>query len=100
MTVQIWLPATGHTVFTYREHTHEVLSVVWSPNGKFIASGGADQTVQIWNAETGSTLLTYPMQYTTVVTLAWSLDSTHIASAGLDQVNALVGQVVQVWQAA
>jgi len=66
--------------------------VAWSPNGKYIASGGADQTVQVWSAQTGSTLLTYPMQDTTVVTLAWSLDGTHIASAGLSQ-------LVQVWQA-
>jgi WD40 repeat protein/transcriptional regulator with XRE-family HTH domain len=34
-------------------HTGWVQSVVFSPNGKIIASGGNDQTVRLWNAETG-----------------------------------------------
>jgi WD40 repeat protein len=34
-------------------HYGEALSVTWSPDGKRIASGGADHRVQMWNAETG-----------------------------------------------
>jgi WD40 repeat protein len=41
---------TGSTLFTYRGHTNIVLSVAWSPNGKYFASGGDDGTVQVWLA--------------------------------------------------
>jgi WD40 repeat protein len=34
---------------TYRGHTSDVHAVAWSPDGKLIASGGADSTVQVWS---------------------------------------------------
>lgn len=44
---------------TYKElmmlagHTDSVLSLAFSPNGKFLVSGGSDKTVRLWEAETG-----------------------------------------------
>jgi eukaryotic-like serine/threonine-protein kinase len=50
-------PPAGPTLFTYREHsTHEyklVQAVAWSPDGRRIASGSADETVQVWDATNG-----------------------------------------------
>ena len=34
----------------YTHHTFAVQSVAWSPNGRYIASGGIEGTVQVWNA--------------------------------------------------
>lgn len=31
------------------EHDDEVWNVEWSPDGKYLASGGLDRTVMIWN---------------------------------------------------
>ena len=44
-TVQICDATNGVHVFTYKGHTAGIDIVVWSPNGKYIASGGVDMTV-------------------------------------------------------
>ncbi len=93
--VRIWNAANGQRVLTYSGHSQSVdlWALAWSPDGKYIASGGTDQIVQVWNAITGDHLLTYtghldqrrnPFDSTVspyaITALAWSPDSTRIAS--------------------
>jgi serine/threonine protein kinase len=40
----------GTALLTYTGHNEWVLSVAWSPAGKYIASGSNDGTVQVWQA--------------------------------------------------
>ncbi len=76
-----------------------VKRVIWSPDGKFIASANADGIVQLWSAtrvtraSIETPLLTYQMQNTRVIDLAWSPDGKYIASASADG-------MAQVWNAA
>ena len=55
-TVQVWDAATGTRIVTYRGHIGQADALMWSPDGKRIASAGDDKTVQIWNASTGLSL--------------------------------------------
>jgi eukaryotic-like serine/threonine-protein kinase len=48
--VQVWDASSGGNVLTYKGHSSAVEAVVWSPDGKRIASGGYDKTVQVWSA--------------------------------------------------
>ncbi|GHO61602.1 hypothetical protein KSC_004940 [Ktedonobacter sp. SOSP1-52] len=55
--------------------------MVWSLDGKHIASGSADWTVQVWDAANGSHGLIYN-EHDEVSAVAWSPDGKHIASSG------------------
>lgn len=45
-----------HHVGTLLGHTQEVCGLEWSPNGKYLASGGNDNLINIWQAGSGSLL--------------------------------------------
>jgi serine/threonine protein kinase len=91
-TVQVWDASNGGNVFTYFGHSDEVHAVVWSPDGKHIASGSHDKTVQVWDASTGANVFTYRGHSSFVNAVAWSPDGRRIASGSTDQ-------TVQVWDA-
>ncbi len=105
-TVQIWDSHSGRTLLSYTKHKGGWLNAVaWSPNGKYIASGGEvgtvtgnvfigtrgtkDVNMHVWEARTGNTSATYLSL--PVDALAWSPDNTRI-------VTACTNKVAQVWR--
>jgi WD40 repeat protein len=61
-----------------------VLTVAWSPDGKYIASAGEDKTVQVWDATTYQLIVKYEDHSDKVHCLAWSPDGHYLASGGKD----------------
>nr|BBH93039.1 hypothetical protein KTA_12380 [Thermogemmatispora argillosa] len=87
--VLLWDSATATLLRSYKGHNGPVYCVAWAPNGRWIASGGADN-LQIWDAQTGRRLRSYPHESEGVRALAWSPDSQRIVMAGT--------QIVKLWQ--
>lgn len=84
----------GSVYYTYRGHTDRVLSVTWSPDGRYIASGSLDRTAQVWAVNAGAHF--HPVLYrghaAGVQAVAWSPKGSRVASGSLDK-------TVQVWDA-
>jgi WD40 repeat protein len=78
----------------YREHKSSLLSVVWSPDGKYIASGDTSGIVRVWEALSGNTIVTYGGHVRFARGIAWSPDGRYIVSGG-DYGDS----TAQVWEA-
>jgi len=90
-TVQILDLPSQKTLLTYTGHVSQVLAIAYSPNGRYIASGGYDWTVQVWEAATGRLQFLYQGHSAPVRDVSWSPDSHYLVSCGDDG-------TVQVWQ--
>ncbi|HLX58607.1 MAG TPA: WD40 repeat domain-containing protein [Ktedonobacteraceae bacterium] len=102
-TVRVWhINQHVHNMDTeditvYHEHGRDassVLSVAWSPDGKYIASGDTTGIIQVWEAYPGKTMLTYHGHTRFVRGIAWSPDGQHIVSGG-----DFGDSTAQVWEA-
>ncbi|WP_433677712.1 toll/interleukin-1 receptor domain-containing protein [Nocardia sp. CA-119907] len=120
-TIRIWDTITGSMRWAPKDHTRiagasggyaaYVRTVAWSPDGRYIASGGDSGTVTIWNvaarraehtlkannalsaAKTLQAWLFNASHGLEVLSVAWSPDGSRLAVGGRDK-------AVRVWDAA
>jgi dipeptidyl aminopeptidase/acylaminoacyl peptidase len=71
-------PAAEWFVELLRGHTRHVNTVAWSPDGRWLASGGNDLTVRIWDPTDGATVRTLSHD-DDVTAVAWSPDGGRLA---------------------
>jgi WD40 repeat protein len=88
--IKLWDAQTGEELFTLQGHTGWVTSIVFSPDGKRLASGsggvgpGGGRDVKVWDAETGGELLALTFEKIGGGGVAFSPDGHRLVSAGAE----------------
>ncbi|MCA2694109.1 MULTISPECIES: serine/threonine-protein kinase [unclassified Microcystis] len=78
---------------TLTGHSHLVTSVVYSPDGRYLASGSYDDTIKIWEVATGKQLRTLPGHSDSVRSVVYSPDGRYLASGSVDK-------TIKIWEVA
>ena len=72
---------TGHSDF--------IKSITFSPDGKYIASGGADNTIKLWSVDTGQQIKSLEGHTSNIQSIAISPDGKFLASGSADSDNTI-----------
>jgi hypothetical protein len=82
--------ATSQIVLTKAEaHSDVVVSLAYSPNGKYLASGGADRMAKLWQAESLEPYKTLEGHTHHVNSVSWKCDSRQLLTASADTTTKL-----------
>ncbi|HEX7332844.1 MAG TPA: caspase family protein, partial [Pyrinomonadaceae bacterium] len=82
--VRLWDVTSGREIGAIKGHGRGVSSVIFSRDGKMIATGGTDNTIKIWDVATRSELRTLTGHTSGIESLDFSPDGRLLASAGED----------------
>ena len=92
MTITIWDAATGTEIRTLKGHEGPVYSAAFSPDGKWIVSGGGDNLVKVWDASNGEEVMTLEGHEVRISSIDLSADGKRIVSGDY-------GGTIKVWDA-
>jgi WD40 repeat protein len=90
--VKVWDAESGRVMCVLPGHTGQILSLAFSPTGRYLASGGRDQTAKLWDLTTGQETGSLKGHTGMIHCVAWSRDGKRLVTGGTDR-------TVKVWDA-
>ena len=81
-TISLWNPNTGQLLDVLKGHFSRIFRLVWSPDGKVLASCSND-SIRLWNVETWQIALN--LDGSRIYDIAWSPDGNKLASCSEDK---------------
>lgn len=82
--VLLWDHAAGKEIRQLKAHDREVQALVFSPDGKLLATAGSDNLVKLWKTDTWTEQAVLRGHNREIAALAFNRDGTQLASAGAD----------------
>lgn len=110
--VRIWNVSTGGLVKTVAGHTSSINCLVWSADGKHLATASSDSTATLWDVATAKPRHTFKGHTAAVSSVCLSADSKRLLTGGWDaavivwnvetgqEVKRLAGHYGRVWDVA
>ncbi|XP_039259907.2 cell division cycle protein 20 homolog [Styela clava] len=72
----------NHLVHSNQGHAQEVCGLEWSPDQKYLASGGNDNMVNVWDERAIQPLYSFSEHQSAVKAIAWCPWQSHILASG------------------
>lgn len=88
--VRLWEISTGNRIRNLQGHLAPVISVKFSPDGRYALSGSADSTARLWDVSTGVSLHTLGGHSGAIFSVAFSPDGRYAVSGSADK-------TVRIW---
>ena len=83
------LNASNYKIFPVltinQAHKNWINTIAFSPNGRYIASGGWDNNVKIWDAQTGKCVKTFKGHNSAILDVVFSKDGKTLISSSKDE---------------
>ena len=90
--IRIFDRDSGELLQEMSGHVGPTLGVDWSPDGRRLASAGADRMIRLWDVETGHVALTIKAAENVIKLLDWSPDGGRIVSSDFGYLNVWDGR--------
>jgi serine/threonine protein kinase len=100
--IQVWSPvkdknsfftnflSAARGQFAYKGHSQRVNAIMWSPDGRRIASVSSDRSMQVWDSLTGRKFFIHRNTFGAINTVSWSPNGRYLASGSNDK-------AIQIW---
>ena len=79
----MWRVSSGERIKTLTGHSHSVYSVVFSPDGEYLASGSLNE-IGVWRVSSGERIKTLKGHSNSVRSVVFSADGEYLASGSAD----------------
>ena len=83
--IKLWDVSSGAYIRPFNGHTKQINSFCFSPDGKYILSGGADNNLKLWNCNSGTCIKNFKGHDHEIVSVCFSPNGHQVLSGSWDK---------------